>query len=294
MKMKSVLTGCAACRKAEAAVFALEPTHNLNHSVFRVLLGSNWYSFKSDPEWMAVGMGFAQHASNDDLIVVAGSSEGELWELQPSTSIEQLSKIPGEYMGLTKLASINYAIWACGMGRIVLRRNRDGSWTDVSAPKPALEEGVIGFTAVAGNADGEIFAVGWNGEIWILSDGVWASQDSGTRANFNAVSIGEDGRVVVVGDDGSVVVGSRDQWSVVDVGLGANLQGVCHFGQEVFVCTDFELFLFDGKSLVLETRFSKNDSPKTCMNLIVSEKFAFSQGERDIFKYTSGVWDRVF
>jgi hypothetical protein len=294
MKMKTVLTGGATCRKAEAAVFALEPLHNLNHSVFRVLLGGKWYSYKSEPEWMAVGLGFAQHPSNDELIVVAGSSEGDLWELQTTTSVERLSRIPGDYRGITKYAAIDQTIWACGMGRIVLRRNRDGSWTNTSAPKPALDEGVIGFTAIAGSPTGEIFTVGWKGEVWILENGVWAPQDTGTSANLNAVSIGPDGRAVVVGDNGMLIVGARDQWSVVDVGIGGNLQGVCHFGEEIFVCTDFELFLFDGKTVSLETRFGGGDTPKTCMNLIVCEKFVLSQGERDIFKYSGKVWERVF
>jgi hypothetical protein len=180
------------------------------------------------------------------------------------------------------------------MGRIVLRREADGTWTNVSAPDPSLDEGVIGFNAIAGSPAGDVFAVGWGGEIWVRANERWEAQDSGTNTNLNAVSVGADGGVIAVGDVGTVVVGRQNQWSVLDINTDFNLQGVCHFGDEVFVCSDFELFRLENEALIRETRFANGDEPKTCLNLIAGKESVFSQGEKDVFRYAEGVWTRAF
>jgi len=89
-------------------------------------------------------------------------------------------------------------------------------------------------------------------------------------------------------------VGRLDHWTVIDVNTNRNLQGVCHFGGGVFVCTDFELYRVENGSLVAETRFANNDEPETCMNLIAGRNSLFSQGERDLFRFDGNIWTRVF
>jgi hypothetical protein len=294
MNMNAVLEGCVLFKNKEIVIFAFEPAGRPSESVFRVLVDSNWHVYNLESKWTVVGMGCARYPNSDDWVIVASSSEGDLWELRPGTPLMQELKIVGDYSGLTGLAGIEGAVWACGMDRIVLRRELDGTWADLSAPPATLEEGVIGFTALAGSAPGEIVAVGWKGEIWLRRNDKWDVQDSGTNANFNAVSVAPDGQVVVVGDDGAIVVGRRNQWSALDVGVDFNLQGVCHFGSEVFVCSDFELFRFEKGALVTETRFDDEDVPETCMNLIAGTESVFSQGERDIFRYVKGLWTRIF
>jgi hypothetical protein len=238
-------------------------------------------------------MAAAKYPARADWIVVACSSEGHLWELTPGDASERELRIPGDYEGVTKLATIGDEIWACGMGRLVLRRDADGNWTDLSAPDPPLAEGVIGFNAIAGTAT-EVTAVGWKGEIWVRSDNRWEAQDSGTNTHLNAVSVSPEGEVIAVGDDGTVVVGRRNQWSVLDINVEFNFQGVCHFEGEVFLCSDFDIYRLEGNRLADETRFTNDEEPRTCMNLLPARQSVFSQGEKDIFTFAAGVWSRVF
>jgi hypothetical protein len=293
MKMNAILTGCVLFKNREVALFGFEPNGRPGESAFAVLLGSSWHGFTVEPKWPAIGMAWAKYPTHDDWLIVASSSEGHLWELTPGIKAEHESRIPGDYEGLTKLATVGEALWACGMGRLVLRRESDGTWINLSAPDPPLEEGVIGFNAIAGSST-EVTAVGWRGEIWMRVNDRWEVQDSGTNTNLNAVSVGSDGQVIAVGDVGTVVVGQRNQWSVLDINTDFNLQGVCHFGDEVFICSDFELFRLENGALIAETRFASGDEPKTCMNLLAGKESVFSQGEKDIFKYAQGLWTRVF
>jgi hypothetical protein len=293
VKFNSVLSGCALFKNREIPLFAFEPPGEPDNSFFAVLLDTQWHGFATEPAWTVIGMGCAKYPSAADWIIIASSSEGHLWELTPGPPIERELRIPGNYSGLTKLASIENAVWACGMGRVVLKRKSDGTWVDLSAPQPSVEAGVIGFTALTGSAPGEIAAVGWKGEIWWRRNDKWEAQESGTNANFNAVSAAEDGQIVVVGDGGSVVVGRKDQWATLDVGVDFNLQGVCHFGGEVFISSDFKLFRLEHGMLVEETRYVGGDAPATCMNLILGPESVFSQGENDIFRYSKGMWTRL-
>ena len=293
MLMSAVLTGCALFKNRDIALFAFEPYGKAGETVFRVLVGTEWRHYKIEPGWASIGMAAAKYPAQPDWIIVAASSEGHLWELTPGGSAEKETRIPGDYDGLTKLAAIDDAVWACGMGRLVLRRNADGTWTNLSAPDPPLEEGVIGFNGIAGTAE-EVTAVGWKGEIWVRTDDRWEAQDSGTNTHLNAVSVSPKGEVVAVGDDGTVVVGRRNRWSVLDINVEFNFQGVCHFGDEVFICSDFDIYRLEKDRLVAETRFAAGEEPRTCMNLLPAKESVFSQGEKDIFKFTEGVWTRVF
>jgi hypothetical protein len=72
-----------------------------------------------------------------------------------------------------------------------------------------------------------------------------------------------------------------------------NLQGACHFGSEVFVCSDFEIFRLIDDKLVRESRFVDESRPKTCMHLFAGGSAAYCLGERDLFRFADGRWERV-
>ncbi len=294
MNVSAVLSGTVFSKKKEFSVFAFEPLDRRGHTSFSAYFDDSWSEFDISPKWPAIGMAWTKTPSGDDVLVVGSSSEGHLWQLEAGTGMEEETAIPGDYEGITKLATIDNAIWACGMGRIVLRRELAGTWTNVSAPDPSLDEGVIGFNSIAGRTASEVFAVGWGGEVWLRMNDRWEPQDSGTNTNLNAVSVGPDGQVIAVGDVGTVVVGQSNQWSVLEINTDFNLQGVCHFGNEVFICSDFELFRLENGSLIKESRFTDGDEPKTCMNLIAGKESVFSQGENDVFRYVQGIWTRAF
>lgn len=292
MEVTAVLTGTVFSKKSEYGVFAVESLDYPGQTAFQTYINNAWGGLRLRPRWPAIGMAWGRTPSGD-VVVVAGSSEGNLWQIETGTMAETEGEIPGDLSGIVKLATIGDLVWACGMGRLVLRRELDGTWTNVSAPDPNLEEGVIGFNGIAGIGD-DVTAVGWAGEIWMRATDRWEAQESGTNTNLNAVSVAADGQVVAVGDNGTVVVGRRNQWSVLDINIDFNFQGVCHFGDEVFVCSDFDLYRLEKGRLLKETRFKNGDEPDSCLNLIAGKGSVFSQGERQVFRYVEGTWTRAF
>lgn len=106
--------------------------------------------------------------------------------------------------------------------------------------------------------------------------------------------MGADGHMVIAGDDGTLITGRRNQWSLMQVDASIILQSVCYFNNEVFVCSAIELFRLHNGIFSPETRFANGDQPGTCMHLLPGTTSVFSQGEKDIFRFTEGEWRRIF
>lgn len=306
VEIEAILSSCTVHRRGnDVFVCAIEAVGSDERSSFHVLLGDQWYSYEEEPDWAAIGM--AAGSADSELVIVAAAADGQTWELNPATRSERLSRLKpeGKHAGIVRLATIGSEVWACGMGRVVLRRDAaSGQWIDHSAPRSSLAgasladlsqlaRSITGFSGLAALDSGEIIAVGWRGEIWVRGkDGVWRQEDSPTNANFNNVSVGPDGEVVIVGDRGGLVTGRPGAWQTIGFRNDFNLQGVCHFGGETFICTNFDLLrLVDGE-VVAETRFD-GDPPGTCMNLLAGTAHAFSQGERHIYRFDGTQWKSV-
>lgn len=293
MNVEAILAGCAIHRGRDVVVCAMLEADARGRTTFHVLLGSDWFGYEEEPEWAPAGLAAAQYPGTDDIVVVAIAPDGRTWELNPTTRVERLGRVADGHLGVTRLASLSDGIWACGMGRLVLQRDSSARWNDFSAPKSSLADGVRGFTGMAETEPGTQIAVGWAGEIWIRSSGVWQLEESPSNSNFNAVSVGKDGTVVVAGDRGGLVVGREGRWRALSVRTDFNLQGVCHFGEDVFVCSDFEIFRLVDEGLTRETRFAEDSRPRTCMHLFLGEDAAYCLGERDLFRFAHGLWTRV-
>lgn len=293
MNIEALLTGCVVHKGRDIAVCAMQEAGKGGNTSFHVLLNGEWYGYEEEPEWAAVGMAGMQYPGIEEIVVVAVAADGRTWELNPSSKVEHIARVAEGHCGITRLATLNDGIWACGMGRLVMMREANGGWLDVSAPKGNLTNGVTGFTGIAQTLQGEQVAVGWRGEIWIRSNGSWTQEASPSNSNFNNVSVAPDGEIVVVGDSGGLVTGRPGQWIAVDSRTDFNLQGVCHFLTETFVCSDFEIFCLKQGKLLRETRFDDEQRPGTCMNFLVGKGGIYCQGERDLFHFDGRRWINV-
>ncbi len=293
MNIEALLTGCVVHKGRDIAVCAMQEAGKGGKTSFHVLLNGNWFGYEEEPEWAATGIAGMQYPGLEEVVVVATAADGRIWELNPSSKAERLARMAQEYCGITRLATLREGIWACGMGRMVMMRDANGRWLDLSAPKGSLADGITGFTGIAETLQGDQVAVGWRGEIWIRSNGNWIKEDSPSNSNFNNVSVAVDGEIVIVGDRGGLVVGYPGEWTAIDCRTDFNLQGVCHFLGETFICSDFEIFCLKQGKLVRETRFDGEQRPNTCMNFLVGKDGIYCQGERDLFRFEEGRWINV-
>jgi hypothetical protein len=182
-----------------------------------------------------------------------------------------------------------YAV-ACGMKRQVYRREAEGTWTAMHAPAP--EKGNAGFEAVAGFSSKEMYAAGWNGEIWEWNGKKWVNRSSPTNLILTGVCCASDGNVYACGKTGILLRGRHDSWKTVDLGdLKQDLWAVHDFKGKIYLATMQTLFTL-GEGGLEPVEFG-DDEPASCYRLTDAEGVLWSVGAADVFSYDGSVWTRA-
>ena len=179
---------------------------------------------------------------------------------------------------------------ACGMKRQVYRRDGEATWTAMHAPAP--DKGNAGFEAVAGFSSKEMYAVGWNGEIWEWNGKKWVNRASPTNLILTSVCCAADGKVYICGQTGTLLKGRHDTWKVVDLGdFNDDLWAVRWFKDRLYLASMKALFtLGDGG---LEPVDFGDDAPATCYRLTDAEGVLWSVGSGDVFSFDGSTWTRA-
>jgi len=264
------------------------------NSAFSVFYKDQWFRYDHTPDWSAIAMAATKYLGESNWLVLALSSSGALWELYPKGPVESLAQIPQHRVGLTNLATLGDTIAACGMGRVCCVRDRAGRWTDISAPWPSTDEGVIGFTALAGSSEQFFYAVGWQGEIWARGGGTWQRQDSPSNANLNAIVVADNGAVCCVGDHGAMIRGAGGAWDVIETGSDANLVDVCIHDGQLFTCSESVIFRLTDDGLVEDFAGGDGeDVPRTALKLVSDGRVLYSVGPYDVFRRLADGWERL-
>ena len=263
-------------------------------SSFAVYADGSWFSTKRMPEWKAIAMASTQNGGSSAWLVVALGEGGQIWEIDTDSKRETLAQLPRSF-GMTNIAAIGGAMHACGMGRVVLQRQVDGSWADHSAPWPDVDEGIIGFTDLAEHPTLGTVAVGWQGEVWTKGvPGDWRREDTPTNANFNAVEVAADGTVYCVGDKGAILRGRNGLWETVISGTSATLQDICCHEDITYVATDFGIHVLSTQGLVPDSGFDDGDAPSTALKVFAVQGVGVCLiGPNDAFLKRDGTWTRI-
>jgi hypothetical protein len=271
--------------------FAEDDVANSSFFLFR---NAEWTKYVTNVPWPAIAL-TAARPSGQPGIVAAVSPYGDYWEVIPASLTESVGKISADPLQLRALATIDDVVYACGMGRAVLKREGVGQWSSVGPPAPPAEDdSVIGFERLDGFSGRELYAVGWQGEIWTFKKTRWRRIDSPVSTKLNAVCCGEDEQVYAVGDNGVMLRGRNDVWTIVETGRDENLMDVKVHAGTVYVVTDFRILKLAGSALVNDTAFANpKDLPATCLYLLRTAHDLYSMGPKDLFRLEGGRWMRL-
>jgi hypothetical protein len=111
----------------------------------------------------------------------------------------------GDLRGGTRLGD---EIIVVGMQRQVYRRTAVGLWVDMRQGLPPIAgKDVAGFEAVAAMSAEEIYAAGWDGEIWLYQAGKWQQIDSPTNRIITGLCAAGDGMMYGCGRNGMIIRG---------------------------------------------------------------------------------------
>ncbi len=243
--------------------------------------------------WPAISMATTKTGESPRLVVAIGPN-GDFWEVEAASATETVGAISGFKGNLRKLAAVDGRIYACGMGRAVLRRESVGRWTSFSPGEQQDDPSIVGFEDIGGHREDEMYAVGWGGEIWWRDHGTWRRVDSPTSTKLTALHCAADGNVYVVGQNGTMLRGKRDRWESMRTGCDENLMGVSSLGDQIYVCTDFRILRMTGDGLVDDRDFSDpKDLPRTCLHLLSASDGLVALGQKDVYVRGEGPWSRL-
>ncbi len=236
----------------------------------------------NDLTWTACGMCVVKHPV-EKLVVVSGN--GDVYTYVGGT--HGAEKIP-EPKDLRACSTIDGFAFACGMGREVYCREDDGKWSAMPAPK-GDGKNVVGFEAIAGFNRRDLYAAGWQGEIWHYNGRKWTTIDSPVNVILTGVSCAENGLVYICGQTGTLLCGRNDKWEIIETdGLIDDFWDIRWFNGQLYVASMTALYELNGNSLVL-VNFGA-DAPDSCYKLTAAEGVLWSIGQENIFSFDGKAW----
>lgn len=283
----------AAIRSNRHIYFALADDDDVKNEVPGSVLTS-WengnFPGAIDVDWNCVGMAVVDQPEPR---LVAVGEYGQVTVAGGGTQADEAIPIPSKRGPLRHANLIAGNVYAVGMGRYVYRRAKPNSWIDMSPPSvPKSSKKPIGFEAVDGFNENEIYAVGWNGEIWTFDGQGWRSETTPTNAILVATCCGADGIVYACGQRGLLLRGRRGRWEVIqqDVVLD-DIWGLCWYRDALYLSTMRAVFRLDGEQPD-EVHFGP-DTAHTCFRLVAGHGVMCSVGAKDTMLYDGSNWTRI-
>ena len=239
-------------------------------------------------EWDTVAMAVARKPEE---IMLAVSSEGNVYSYVGGR--ENLEKIPTVRGDIRNLMCVDGVVYACGVRRQVFRRDSAINWIDISAPEPSQnEKRMVGFEAINGFSNTELYAVGWSGDIFRYDGLKWNDIVSPTNNVLTSVACGDNGFAYIVGRNSTFIKGRNDSWEIIDTeGIIDDFWDVHWFNDKVYISSMSRLYEFDGN--IFRPVDVGVDRPSTCHKLTSSEGIMWSVGTKDFIKFDGLKWERI-
>jgi hypothetical protein len=246
-------------------------------------------------DWWTAGTAVAKHPREQ--LCAVGTYGGVLMLGSGDRHEEQIApngELPKNRGPLRGVRCIGDHVYVVGMNRQAYRRNTDNAWVSFDAgarPSPS-DKTVVGFEAVDGFSESEIYAVGWDGEIWAYDGKLWKQVDSPTNLTMTSLRCGGDGLCYAAGRRGLLVRGRGSKWDLVEhESIIDDIWGLEWYADRLYLATMDALYtLVDGKLHVVEFG---SDAPGTCYHLSAGDGVLWSIGAKDLMAFDGNTWTRI-
>lgn len=252
-------------------------------------------NYKSVP-WSCVATTVAWQPLAQGLFIAAGGEvlcmgSGDIHEETIATG-DGSPEEKGPLRGASTVEGIPYVV---GMGRQVYRRTARDVWVSAdqgTRPIPS-ESPLVGFDAIDGFSEQELYAAGRFGELWISNGVLWRRIDSPTDAHLTSVCCAFDGKVYVGGVNGVILRGRGDIWEIVNYGPPIDsIWDVEFFDGNLYIVTSDEIFILDQNDDLVSVSMG-DDNANTFNHLDSDDGVLWSFGASDVFAYDGNVWARI-
>ncbi len=192
------------------------------------------------------------------------------------------------YGDIRTVSVIGGKAYAAGLGGMVYRLDTVNSWTriDEDLSRNFDIEGIHGFGA------SDIYAVGYNGELWHFNGRRWNEIELPTNVILVSVKCKNDGVVYIGGKKGILIRGQKQSWEIINHDkISDTIWDLECLKDEVYISTMSNVYLL--KKDQLEPVDFGGDPPKTTGQLSAAEDVMWSIGSKDIMAYDGKTWNRI-
>jgi hypothetical protein len=245
-----------------------------------------------DVKWRASGMAVArtpleQMIATGEWGDVSCVGSGDLHAEHVATGVKQPSD-RGPLRGARRIGS---SIYVVGMDRQAYRRTDANRWVEFG-PKPTSQADTTGFEAIDGFNEQDIYAVGWDGDIWKFSGAAWDPLPSPTNLVLVDVCCAGDGSVYACGRKGFLIKGRDQTWDAIDTGgLEEDIWSLAWFNGRLYLATMYNVYTLDSNGV--RALDMGTDQPQTCHRLSAEDGVLWSIGAKDVMAFDGTAWSRI-
>jgi hypothetical protein len=182
-------------------------------------------------------------------------------------------------------------LYAAGMNRQVYRREGPQRWVhcDRGVVQPLGNLTVSGFSAIDGLTESDIYAAGFNGEIWHYDGKSWQQFDSPTNVLLHRIRVVGADLAFASGQLGVLLQGSRQGWRPIEHDVTTeDLWGMEWFDGHLYVAGDEAIYRVEGDQLkVVDTGLGTSF---TYRHLHANAGAMWSFGPKHIAKTDGKMW----
>ena len=208
---------------------------------------------------------------------------------------EQIPEPPDRSGDLREVRAIDGLPYVVGANRQCFRRPKPGVWERFDQGFPPDGPDLPGLESIHGFSAAEIYAVGWNGEIWERSTRtkkVWKLIGQPTSVAFLRVLCAGDGVAYAAGQGGVIFRGRGKTWELIPhEDTTDDIHDLEWFDGKLWISTMQRLYTLDGDKLVLVD--FDGDPPDGCHHLSTADGILWAIGAKDVMQFDGTEWTRV-
>lgn len=191
-------------------------------------------------------------------------------------------------------AVANGHAYAVGTARQAYRKEGEDNWVRLDQtckPSSGEKRAEVCFHSIDGFAKNDIYAVGWNGEIWHYDGQSWEQKTSPTNLSLFKVRCCGDGYVYACGQLGTIIKGRDDTWEVLEQEeTEESLRGLAYFKGEVYISSVHFVYKISEKGL---KQIDIYHNPISCLELDAIDDLMISVGAKDVFLFDGITWTKL-